>query len=823
MIRFIRPIWIFCCWLLISSQHCFAEELQLEHHCATNLTNTPETANSWQPGIGTVHPNEPCWVRIKGHFINGQLLTFSLPGIDLRLFDNKGRQVALSSKFAGHQAILLHAGQVAFQPEIGFRTYYAHLSVPEGMVLYRYPAIATADSVQFSVDNGKYETVIAMQTAVLCTFAFVAFIFWLLLQKPDYGWFFMMTILNAAFIFYSSGMIHTHFNLSATTVNLIVLGSWFSNYFHGLILLSLFRPLRSANKKQYLFLQGSNLLYLLTAAFFLIDINTTYILNAFTQSLWYLAIVFLTYQTLKQRSWVTLIALLGMLPAVLFYWPDHILWSSLKLLNWSLTWSNLDTLVQFKQQLHLAYDWLYFAMPQGAIWDCIQQLFFPAMFSCSLVFHAYRLNRAVVLSARTDALTGLPNRNRLAQLSQQFLQGEHGPDGLVIALNIERFHSINQTLGYDVGDQVLIYVAGKLRQLHYAICGRSHGDHFFLVLFGQAKKDALRQDLFQLFSRPAELSGQVIDTVISAGVALLSHDVNHSFLRAELALDSARIKKSRWAEFLPEMLRDRVSDLSILSDLRHAIEENQLQMHLQPKFLLADKSCHSAEALIRWLHPTKGMIPPADFIPFAESTGHITELTRWMLRQAAQFVATQRRNGMPVQIAVNLSAIDLQSPVLVSNLKTLLEETGAHTSDLRLEITESAAMSDTRRAEECLLQLSELGFSLSIDDFGTGYSSLAYLQKLAVNEIKIDRLFIKGCYQNEKSQALLRSMVIMARALKLEVVTEGVETEAELTFIQQLGADTAQGFLLAKPMTAIQFTEFYQHKINCQQHGESYE
>jgi len=791
---------------IIFSTSAIASELTIDHSCQPTDAD-PLKVTTWQSGLAVVQKDQPCWFRIQGTFAEGELLQFFLPGFDLELRNTAGQVIGHSSKFGESRGLLLFANQAAYPTTRGTQIFYAKIAVPADLVLYKYPDISTNNVVAFSAQNSQYETLISMQCAVLLTFGFVSLMFWLLLHRRQYLLFFLMNALNAAFIFYSSGLIHTHWQWSVTAINLIVFGSWVGNFCHGLLLLDLFRT-DNKHSNAYYTLVLANIAYLATAVTFYIDLNTTYVMNAFGQSIWYLALLILAIRSFKQGNWVTVIATIGMIPAILFYWPGHVLWSLSRICRWfgqGFAW-------EFFSQQAVVFRQLYIdslsMLPQGAFWDTLQQLAFPALYSCSLAYHAYLLNKVVIRTARADPLTGLANRSRLIAQTDQYLNAQHGPSSLVFAVNIDRFHKINQTLGFDVGDQVLVKVASKLASIKYAMTGRSHSDHFFQVLFDQRRKSQLQHELKQLFAQPADVDGQVIDISISVGMAPLeSGNVHRSFLHAELALLHAQQQKLDYAEYLPQMQQAKIADLTILSELRLAVATGQIQMYLQPQYCSQTQHCHGAEALIRWHHPERGIISPAAFIPFAESTGHITELTRCMVRNAMRCSAQWRASGQAMTISVNLSTVDLSSDHLLNELPSMLEESGALASDLCFEITESAAMADTGSTMQRIHRLAELGFKLSIDDFGTGYSSLAYLQQMPVTEIKIDRVFVRDCHATDKAQALLRSMVDMAKALQLSIVAEGVETAAEFAFIQTLAVDTVQGFYLAKPLSEHEFSQ----------------
>jgi EAL domain-containing protein (putative c-di-GMP-specific phosphodiesterase class I) len=248
-------------------------------------------------------------------------------------------------------------------------------------------------------------------------------------------------------------------------------------------------------------------------------------------------------------------------------------------------------------------------------------------------------------------------------------------------------------------------------------------------------------------------------------------------------------------------------NLSMLSKLRQAIERNELQLYLQPKVHLASGMAAAAEALVRWQHPQRGLVPPMEFIPFAEQTGFIRQLTLWMVGECARLQSTLAGVGVQ-RVSVNLSTRDLMDPDLPTKLDAIMRQHGALPDGFCLEITESAIMDDPQRAESTLNRLANRGFKLSIDDFGTGYSSLAYLKRLPVDELKIDKSFVMAMERNDGDATIVRSTIDLAHNLGLKVVAEGVENQAIMDMLCRLDCDEVQGFHLAKPLPVAEFVEW---------------
>lgn len=304
---------------------------------------------------------------------------------------------------------------------------------------------------------------------------------------------------------------------------------------------------------------------------------------------------------------------------------------------------------------------------------------------------------------------------------------------------------------------------------------------------------------------PVHCSGHSVGVNLVAGLADNSSSTPplpiQTLLRnAEVALNHAKRSKLGFAWYSASMDASRLSHLSLVSDLRQAVAESQLQMWLQPKFDLRSGKPVGAEALVRWRHPQRGFISPAEFVPFAEQTGYISMLTCWMVEHALLTLAEWDAHQPDLYIAVNISTHDLRSTDFRSIVASLLQRHQVNPVRLRLEIVESGLMDDPQASMAELRALRDMGIGLSIDDFGTGYSSLAYLQQLPVSELKIDRSFVQNIDQQATTQRLFKTMVDMGRALGLSITAEGVETEAERATITALGCEVMQGYLGSKPL-----------------------
>lgn len=411
--------------------------------------------------------------------------------------------------------------------------------------------------------------------------------------------------------------------------------------------------------------------------------------------------------------------------------------------------------------------------------------------------------------AYTDTLTNLPNRSAL------FASPALVPDGVcgVAMLDLARLKIVNETLGYTTGNSLIEQAAQRIQtqlaaspELRGARAARIGGGTL-VVLWPHAQADAVDAWWSRMqvsMAAPVHCSGHRIDANLVAGFAQTAPDaplsVETLLRNAEVAINAAKRSKASHVWYDPVLEAARLGHLSLISDLRQAVAESQLQMWLQPKFDLASGKPVGAEALVRWQHPQRGFVSPAEFVPFAEQTGYISMLTRWMVEQALQTLARWDSDYPELYIAVNISTHDLRSAEFRAVVASLLGHHGVAPQRLRLEVVESGLMDDPQASIAELRALRDMGIGLSIDDFGTGYSSLAYLQKLPVSELKIDRSFVQDIDGSDASQRLFKAMVDMGKGMGLTITAEGVETEAERNTIVGLGCEVMQGYLGSRPL-----------------------
>ena len=415
-----------------------------------------------------------------------------------------------------------------------------------------------------------------------------------------------------------------------------------------------------------------------------------------------------------------------------------------------------------------------------------------------------------------DQMTGLPNRadfvERLRVRLQESSAGATAPCALLL-LGLDRFKHVNDIQGHDFGDQVLRAVALRLQALlnqQSHLLARLGGDEFVLLL-NHADEQAAQQMAKAIqhdFETPLCLDDQLVDLSASIGIALfpLHGDTAKLLLsRAALAMYTTKKRQSGSTLYNTQLDVGSQESLSLLSELRRAVEGDELRLYLQPKVDFKTGQVISAEALLRWQHPQRGLVPPLQFIPFAEQSGFIRELTRWVIAESVRAWSRLQAQGLALRISVNLSTRDLMDPELANKIAQVLAAHEATPGSLGLEITESAIMDDPQQALDTLNQLHGMGFKLSIDDFGTGYSSLAYLKGLPVDELKIDKSFVMAMETDIGNAKIVRSTIELAHNMGLTVVAEGVETAKAWKLLAELGCDEGQGYFIAKPMPEMQF------------------
>lgn len=424
-------------------------------------------------------------------------------------------------------------------------------------------------------------------------------------------------------------------------------------------------------------------------------------------------------------------------------------------------------------------------------------------------------------AAFLDPTTQLPNRPAFLLAIERAIHGVEnesaGPLALLI-LDLDGFKAVNDSLGLAAGDALLRQVGerltGKLRAID--VVARIGGDEFALLLPQADSRQATTAArlLLQAMRQPFVIDGQQLDLGASIGIALYpDHGVDPYMLvqRADIALHTAKVGIAGYTLYDPSLDSDSADRLILLSDLRRAIEQEQFELHYQPKVDLISRRVMGVEALIRWRHPREGVMLPGRFIPLLEQTGLIRSLMPWLANEAMRFARCLQELGHPLTVSINLSVRNLLDPQLAD---TLAEPLAAHHLDpalIELEITESAVMDEPERACLMLERLSQMGFRLAIDDFGTGYSSFSYLKRMPVNTIKIDKSFVLGMLSDSNDTAIVRTSVELAHHLGLEIVAEGVETAELLESLTGIACDSAQGYFLSRPLTSDALIDWVRH------------
>ncbi len=417
-----------------------------------------------------------------------------------------------------------------------------------------------------------------------------------------------------------------------------------------------------------------------------------------------------------------------------------------------------------------------------------------------------RLNR----QSRTDTLTGVANRLAFVEKGDAALAAATTSSGVgLLIVDLDRFKEINDVLGHRYGDLLLTAVAERLESEvgRRGTVARLGGDEFAILLPDLRSRRSATEfaaHLVRSLDTQFMLDGTPVTIGASIGVAVGPDDGRRTtalLQAADLAMYQAKKRRSGYQDSF-SATSTAPENIVLIGELRDAIIERQLQLHYQPKIDLRTGDVQACEALVRWQHPIHGFVPPTSFIPIAEQTGLIHQLTRWVLREAMQQCARWRSEGHMLSVSVNVSARDLLDRTFVTTVRETLRDCGVPSSALCLEVTETSIMADPERASAVLREFRASGVQISIDDFGTGYSSLAYLRTIPANELKIDRTFITTLRDGDLDSAIVASTLHLAHRLGMSVVAEGVEDSATSETLRRLGCESAQGYFFARPMPA---------------------
>lgn len=800
---------ILALFLLLFSSTCFSRTLPIAYQCASTQI---DSAASWQPAPNGAFYLQPahnaCWIRLNELPRPGEQLTIKNGWADVTLFDARGRLLAKANRGGERSNAMVSANYVIVSVNAGW-TAPLYVRIPTRMNDLPIPTRVLIEAQDGStvLDAARHQINISLAvTAAVLVVAFFSAAFSVVLRDNAYAWMGLYLMMSAVIrVFNSSEPLI--FALSADFDYARLVSRVMYPVINAVWMLAYARMADFAVHAPRI-----NRLCQVTALLFLLQIPLWLIDGAPGQKINVYLILLLTYPLLFSGCWIAWrkgsvaagILLLSNLMLAMFWGPGQInyLFPSEPMTRFIASSSQIGSL---SSMLGVASD-----------------LLMPMLFCVGLAMRTRQLKQAALRLMSHDALTGMPNREYIGRTGTELLAKNGGM--AVLVLNIERFRSINGALGPEIGDQLLVVTGSRLAAIGGAQVGRLHADQFCLLWSDMTELPALRQRIEHDFSHPVDVHGQMVDLTLAIGVACqtaVPATMAQLLRRAEIALDAGRVLHLPWMEYRSELELDMRADLGLLSELSRAIEQGELRMFLQPKVHLADGVVASAEALVRWNHPERGYVPPVEFIPFAEQTGRIHLITRWVLGEAMRLCARMRAAGTPLQISVNISTADLAKTGFVEGVLDLCKEIGAVPDDIRLEVTESGAMHDPAAALLIMHALRRGGFSLSIDDFGTGYSSLAYLQKMPVAELKIDRSFIRDVVAGTDAAVLLESTIELGHRLGLSVVAEGAETAAEWNLLVEFGCDYVQGYFAAKPMPV---DDFFTWQATCapfqpQRHG----
>ncbi|HIF51694.1 MAG TPA: EAL domain-containing protein, partial [Thiotrichaceae bacterium] len=418
--------------------------------------------------------------------------------------------------------------------------------------------------------------------------------------------------------------------------------------------------------------------------------------------------------------------------------------------------------------------------------------------------------------AHYDALTALPNRYYFQDKLRQEIERAKSSklNVAVLFIDLDRFKSVNDSLGYAVGDDLLVEVSGVLMKCNHLFdsVSRFGGDEFTILISGlddneiKERTEKAASKIIRLMSRPVIMNDREFHINPSIGIASFPHDaenVSDLLKNADAAMYVAKsitTGTGNYQHYKKQKNNKALALLELENDLRHALEQDQFELYYQPKINFHDCMIYSVEALIRWNHPERGMIGPNVFIPLAEETGLITDIGYWVMKSACKQSRLWNDNGIRLNIAVNISTDQFRQPGLYEKITAILDDTGVDPETIELEITESTRIENFPKTIKLLNQFKKHGLKISIDDFGTGYSSMTYLQKIPIDKLKIDKSFVDDINLSDDSASIIKAIVALAHSLSLSVVAEGVETKAQYDFLDAINCDEAQGFFLSRPL-----------------------
>jgi diguanylate cyclase (GGDEF)-like protein len=477
-------------------------------------------------------------------------------------------------------------------------------------------------------------------------------------------------------------------------------------------------------------------------------------------------------------------------------------------------------------------SWLAFAVTGSTL--CILSVtLIVSMLDTRFDVHAYRMtsslekaNERLLVLATEDTLTGLPNRSSYMERAEQAIRQARssGRPFTVMFMDLDGFKTINDSLGHSAGDKLLKAFSQQLVKCvrRDDTVARLGGDEFVVLLQGLGlplEVEPIARGVIERMKGDLRIDGTPLRVTASIGIATYPQDgdsVEALLKSADMAMyDAKQNGRNTYRFFDSAMSEASARTFQIYRGLGEALEKNQLSLVFQPKFGGLQQELVGAEALIRWRHPEMGDIPPMEFIPVAERTGQVVQIGDWVIAEACRQIKRWETGGLPrVKVAINLSPEQLRQQDCVERVQTMVEGAGVEPERIMFEITETVAMRDAEQMAKVIHQFQDAGFDIAIDDFGTGYSSMAYLQQFRVKQLKIDRFFTKGLDGNgEEGLAIVSAIIKLAHSLQMVVVAEGVETRSQLIKLKDLHCDEVQGFLLAKPLSSLDFEDFLSRRL----------
>jgi diguanylate cyclase (GGDEF)-like protein len=436
-----------------------------------------------------------------------------------------------------------------------------------------------------------------------------------------------------------------------------------------------------------------------------------------------------------------------------------------------------------------------------------------------------KAEKKIEFLAYHDHLTELPNRI-YAKLEVEEIMRKTQNECVKMAIlfiDVDDFQAVNDSFGHAVGDILLKSIATRLQDnlRDNDMLSRYSADEFLIVLNNIQSNDAIVsicERIVESFQNPLHVGTHILSSSVSIGICVHLHksDDFDAFVRkADIAMHKAKeLGKNTFCFFEPSMNEETTECFHTLNDMKNALPNQEFILHYQPQIDIKNKKIIGAEALIRWMHPTQGMIAPSKFIPIAENSGLIIKIGEWVIKEACAQAMLWHQQGIKIVVAVNISTIQFKRGNLEEIVQEALATSGLCPEFFELELTESVMMHDTGKIRTTIQNLKKLGIKLSIDDFGTGYSSLSYLKKFAVDKLKIDQSFIKNLLENQEDAAIVKAVIQMAKSLNLKTIAEGVEDSETLKALHRKGCDEVQGYHFAKPMPAKEFQSYVENDFN---------